>query len=101
MIATPGRINDFVEVGDMSLKRVGFVVLDEADRMLDMGFEPQIRKIFEQVRPDRQVQMWSATWPREVQQLARDFLHHSYIHINIGSTDLSANHNILQVENIS
>jgi len=65
-----------------------------------MGFEPQIRKIFEQVRPDRQVQMWSATWPREVQQLARDFLHHSYIHINIGSTDLSANHNILQIVDV-
>ena len=42
-------------------------MLDEADRMLDMGFEPQIRKIFDQIRPDRQVLMWSATWPKEVQ----------------------------------
>jgi superfamily II DNA/RNA helicase len=41
--------------------------------------------------------MWSATWPREVQKLANDFLHHSFVHINIGSNDLSANHSILQV----
>merc|ERR1712128_149281 len=43
---------------------------------------------------------WSATWPREVQQLANDFLHHSYIHINIGASELSANHNILQIVDI-
>ena len=46
--------------------------------MLDMGFEPQIRKIVSQIRPDRQTLMWSATWPKEVQALARDFLHHYY-----------------------
>ena len=98
VIATPGRLIDFLEANKISLRRTTYLVLDEADRMLDMGFEPQIRKIIEQIRPDRQVLMWSATWPREVQQLANDFLHHSYIHINIGSQDLSANHNILQVK---
>ena len=41
-------------------------ILDEADRMLDMGFEPQIRKIVDLIRPDRQTLMWSATWPKEV-----------------------------------
>ena len=76
------------------------MVLDEADRMLEMGFELQIRKIIEQIRPDRQVLLWSATWPREVQQLTNNFLHHSYIHINIGASELSANHNILEVSNI-
>ena len=98
-IATPGRLIDFLEAGKMNLRRTTYLVLDEADRMLDMGFEPQIRKIFEQIRPDRQVLMWSATWPREVQQLARDFLSSAqgWIHINIGSQELSANHNILQV----
>jgi len=99
-IATPGRLIDFLEAGKMNLRRVTYMCLDEADRMLDMGFEPQIRKIFEQIRPDRQVLMWSATWPKEVQQLARDFLHNNYIHINIGSTDLSANHNILQIVDV-
>lgn len=49
-------------------------MLDEADRMLDMGFEPQIRKIFDQIRPDRQVLMWSATWPKEVQGNLKIFL---------------------------
>merc|ERR1719400_2287977 len=100
VIATPGRLIDFLEMGKLNLRRVSYMVLDEADRMLDMGSEPQIRKIFEQIRPDRQVLMWSATWPKEVKQLAHDFLHKDYIHINIGATDLSANHNILQIVDV-
>lgn len=49
-IATPGRLIDFLETGKTNLRRTTYLVLDEADRMLDMGFEPQIRKIVEQVR---------------------------------------------------
>jgi ATP-dependent RNA helicase DDX5/DBP2 len=75
VIATPGRLIDHLEQGNTNLKRVTYLVLDEADRMLDMGFEPQLRKICSQIRPDRQVLMWSATWPKEVQNLARDYLH--------------------------
>mmetsp|Transcript_40574 Transcript_40574/g.99834 ORF Transcript_40574/g.99834 Transcript_40574/m.99834 type:complete len:243 (+) Transcript_40574:58-786(+) len=78
------------------------MVLDEADRMLDMGFEPQVRKISSQIRPDRQTLMWSATWPKEVQSLARDLCREDPIHINIGAMELRACHNIKQyVEVIS
>merc|ERR1719405_400442 len=64
--------------------------------MLDMGFEPQVRKIVSQVRPDRQTLMWSATWPREVQRLARDLCRESPVHINVGSLDLRTAHTIRQ-----
>uniref|UniRef100_A0A8C2DVI8 RNA helicase n=1 Tax=Cyprinus carpio TaxID=7962 RepID=A0A8C2DVI8_CYPCA len=98
-IATPGRLIDFLEAGKTNLRRCTYLVLDEADRMLDMGFEPQIRKIVDQIRPDRQTLMWSATWPKEVRQLAEDFLH-DYVQINIGALELSANHNILQIVDV-
>lgn len=96
VIATPGRLIDFLERGITNLRKCTYLVLDEADRMLDMGFEPQIRKIIEQIRPDRQVLMWSATWPKEVQALAEDFLD-DYVHINVGSLNLAANNNIRQI----
>ncbi|KAF2097226.1 hypothetical protein NA57DRAFT_66864 [Rhizodiscina lignyota] len=94
-IATPGRLIDMLEAGKTNLRRVTYLVLDEADRMLDMGFEPQIRKIIGQIRPDRQTCMWSATWPKEVRQLASDY-QTDFIQVNIGSMDLSANHRITQ-----
>uniref|UniRef100_A0A8C3A7S7 RNA helicase n=1 Tax=Cyclopterus lumpus TaxID=8103 RepID=A0A8C3A7S7_CYCLU len=98
-IATPGRLIDFLEAGKTNLRRCTYLVLDEADRMLDMGFEPQIRKIVDQIRPDRQTLMWSATWPKEVRQLAEDFLK-EYVQINVGALQLSANHNILQIVDV-
>ncbi|KAI4790335.1 hypothetical protein KUCAC02_034697 [Chaenocephalus aceratus] len=98
-IATPGRFIDFLESGKTNLRRCTYLVLDEADRMLDMGFEPQIRKIVDQIRPDRQTLMWSATWPKEVRQLAEDFLK-EYVQINVGALQLSANHNILQIVDV-
>ena len=63
--------------------------------MLDMGFEPQIRKIVSQIRPDRQTLMFTATWPKEVVSMARDFLK-EYCQVTIGSIDLKANPNITQ-----
>lgn len=96
VIATPGRLIDMLEIGKTNLKRVTYLVLDEADRMLDMGFEPQIRKIVDQIRPDRQTLMWSATWPKEVKQLASDYLNDP-IQVQIGSLELAASHNITQV----
>eukprot|EP01133_Synstelium_polycarpum_P004210 gene4210-4905_t len=96
VIATPGRLIDFLESGRTNLRRVTYLVLDEADRMLDMGFEDQIRKILSQIRPDRQTLMFSATWPKTVQSLANDFLIDP-IQIKIGSAELSANHNVKQI----
>ena len=96
VVATPGRLLDFLESGTLNLKRCSFLVLDEADRMLDMGFEPQIRKIVSQIRPDRQTMMFSATWPKEVRSLASDFQKDAAF-LNVGSLELAANHNILQV----
>ena len=95
-VATPGRLIDMLESGKTNLKRVTYLVMDEADRMLDMGFEPQIRKIVSQIRPDRQTLLFSATWPKDVQRLAMDFLQ-DFIQVNIGSMDLSANKNVTQI----
>lgn len=57
VIATPGRLNDLVRTEVLNVSSVSYLVLDEADRMLDMGFEPQIRKALIDVRPDRQTVM--------------------------------------------
>ncbi|GKD22916.1 DEAD-box ATP-dependent RNA helicase 20, partial [Tanacetum coccineum] len=96
VICTPGRLIDMLEARHTNLRRVTYLVLDEADRMLDMGFEPQIRKIISQIRPDRQTLYWSATWPKDVESLARQFLHNPY-KVIIGSPVLKANQSINQV----
>jgi len=95
-VATPGRLLDFLEAGVTTMSRCSFLVLDEADRMLDMGFEPQIRKIVSQIRPDRQTLMFSATWPKEVRNLANDFQSNP-VFLNVGSMEIAANHNIEQI----
>jgi len=74
IIATPGRLLDFLETGVTNFKRITYSVIDEADRLLDMGFEPQLNAIMGQIRPDRQMMMFSATWPKEVRALARTYL---------------------------
>merc|ERR1719440_2057381 len=97
LTATPGRLNDFVESRSISLRDLLFVCLDEADRMLDMGFEPQIRKILENCPKYRQTYMFTATWPKEVRSLAWDFLWDP-IEIRVGDADaLKANEDIDQV----
>ncbi|WAR53385.1 hypothetical protein PtB15_2B816 [Puccinia triticina] len=96
VIATPGRLIDMLESRKTNLHRVTYLVMDEADRMLDMGFEPQIKKIVEQIRPDRQTLMFSATWPKEVQRLASEYLK-DFIQVNVGSLELTANINITQI----
>jgi len=66
VIGTPGRLRDLIELGHLNVKKVSMMVLDEADRMLDCGFEPQISFLYDQIRPKRQSVMFSATWPQEV-----------------------------------
>ncbi|XVE70402.1 hypothetical protein DITRI_Ditri10aG0069800 [Diplodiscus trichospermus] len=95
LVATPGRLVDLLERARVSLQMIRYLALDEADRMLDMGFEPQIRKIVEQMDMPppgvRQTMLFSATFPKEIQRLASDFLA-NYIFLAVGrvgsSTDL-------------
>ncbi|XP_070838848.1 probable ATP-dependent RNA helicase DDX46 isoform X1 [Chaetodon trifascialis] len=77
IVCTPGRMIDMLGANSgrvTNLRRVTYVVLDEADRMFDMGFEPQVMRVVDNVRPDRQTVMFSATFPRAMEALARRIL---------------------------
>ncbi|GMQ04094.1 hypothetical protein CsSME_00049630 [Camellia sinensis var. sinensis] len=97
VIGTPGRLKDLIEMGICYLKEVSFVVLDEADRMLDMGFEPEVRSILSQTCSARQMVMFSATWPPAVHQLAQEFMDPNPVKVVVGSEDLAANHDVMQI----
>ena len=98
VIATPGRLNDFRESGQIRLSQVSYLVLDEADRMLDMGFEPQIQQIVRALPPRRQTLFFSATWPKEVKAIAAQFVQNNTVHIFVGEVQekLVANKSITQ-----
>jgi ATP-dependent RNA helicase DBP3 len=100
IVATPGRLNDFIQEGSIDLSNVNYLVLDEADRMLDTGFEQDIRKIILSTAPsaERQTLMFTATWPPSVRELASEFLRDP-VRITIGdnaSGELRANMRIVQ-----
>jgi ATP-dependent RNA helicase DBP3 len=99
VVATPGRLNDFVSEGSIDLSNVTYAVLDEADRMLDKGFEEEVRKILGACAPTgRQTLMFTATWPPSVRELAATFMKKP-VRINIGENttgELRANTRITQ-----
>lgn len=92
VVATPGRLIDILtmQAGKvLSLRRVSYVVMDEADRMYDMGFEPQISSILKAVRPDRQICLFSATFPKSVEALARNSLKYP-VEIMVGGRSVAS-----------
>ncbi|MGW0876167.1 DEAD/DEAH box helicase [Streptomyces sp. NPDC002740] len=99
VVATPGRLADLVERKDCRLDRVDITVLDEADQMADMGFMPQVTELLDQVRPDGQRMLFSATLDSNIDLLVRRYLHDPVVH----SVDPSAGavttmeHHVLQV----
>ncbi|KAI8887885.1 DEAD-domain-containing protein [Backusella circina FSU 941] len=96
VVATPGRLIDLINEGSCDISEVSFLVLDEADRMLDDGFENDIRAIIGYTPKTRQTLMFSATWPESVRKLASDFLNNP-MRVTIGSTDLAASQNVQQI----
>ncbi|XP_019197538.1 PREDICTED: DEAD-box ATP-dependent RNA helicase 24 [Ipomoea nil] len=95
VVATPGRLIDMLRMKAVTMTRATYLVLDEADRMFDLGFEPQIRSIVGQIRPDRQTLLFSATMPRKVEKLAREILSDP-VRVTVGEIGM-ANEDITQV----
>uniref|UniRef100_A0A0N8BTU9 RNA helicase n=1 Tax=Daphnia magna TaxID=35525 RepID=A0A0N8BTU9_9CRUS len=95
VVATPGRLYDLMQAGALKTSSVSYVVLDEADRMLDLGFEPQIKKILIDVRPDRQIIMTSATWPEGIRRIANEYMDNP-LQVCVGTLDLAACHSVTQ-----
>ncbi|MFT9669860.1 DEAD/DEAH box helicase [Streptomyces rhizosphaericola] len=80
VVATPGRLKDLIDRGDCRLDQVAVTVLDEADQMADMGFMPQVTELLDQVRPEGQRMLFSATLDRNVDRLVRRYLNDPVVH---------------------
>jgi len=97
VVATPGRLMDLMQEGSVNVGNTSFLVLDEADRMLDMGFEPQMEAIMKNIPAERQTLLFSATWPKSVKKLASKYLKQGAVSVNVGETEeLSANKAVSQ-----
>ena len=96
IVSTPGRLLDLVEEGHCDLSEVSYLVLDEADRMLDLGFEKDIKRIINMTKKGHQTLMYSATWPVSIKQIAAEYLS-APVKVTIGSSELSASDTIKQV----
>eukprot|EP00796_Vickermania_ingenoplastis_P004713 gene4713-3405_t len=100
VVACPGRLHDFLQRGEVSLENLSFLVFDEADRLLDMGFQIQLDEILNYMDPSVRVQkmMWSATWPQSVQRLAQTYLSPDRYVVRAGTagTGLQVNKQISQ-----
>lgn len=98
LIATPGRLLDMAEYNQVKLDKVSYVTLDEADRMLDMGFEPDIRKSLGYLTPGYQMLLYTATWPKKIRSLAAEFLSDPVtVHVGDVGNNLVASKNVTQV----
>ena len=95
LMATPGRLLDFCNEGTIDLSNVDYLVLDEADRMLDMGFERDVRSIVSMTSPKRQTLMFSATWPEEIRSIAHEMFTDP-LRIIVGSGSLQASDTVTQ-----
>jgi superfamily II DNA/RNA helicase len=97
VVATPGRLVDLMNDSAVNLANVTYLVLDEADRIMDMGFEPQMEEIMKQIPEQRQTLLFSATWPKSVQKLANKYLKKEWVNVNVGETEeLAANKAVSQ-----
>ena len=90
VVATPGRLEDLLQRRDLTLEHVGFLVLDEADRMLDMGFKPPVDRIVKQVKKNRQTMFFSATLEGEVGKLAKAYTTNARRHIHRADPNVKA-----------
>ena len=95
--AVPGRLLDLVKNKFLDLSNITMLIIDEADKMLDMNFDTQIKCIVSRIQKDRHTLMWSATWPKSVRDLAKAYLNDDNLQIVVDASDLTVNPNIYQV----
>ncbi len=89
VVGTPGRVNDFVKRGNLDVSNVKWLVLDEADEMLNMGFKEELDAILANTPNDKQTLLFSATMPREIQQISKNYMHEPH-EISVGSKNTGA-----------